>query len=228
MYLLAQLLTRHHHVQILLGIAARPKKTSQLRRWFNISHWTLGRLTLTLAIANIFIGMYLSSVAYKNIIAQAVVLGGLLIIYMLKQDIDYLRIRVTPAEEEKLLGEAYAQGMLLSAVLTCCHFGSNSCSAACVCSPYVCARLFNKYLPSQVSNIAVRWQADSTVACCATAQSLYNMCVIICCCASSCSDVSLLAGKGKGQNGFIRSSDQVADSARGAVPSQVDGQQTVI
>lgn len=172
-------------MQILLGIAARPKKTSQLRRWFNISHWTLGRLTLTLAIANIFIGMYLSSVAYKNIIAQAVVLGGLFIIYMLKQDIDYLRIRVTPAEEEKLLGEAYAHGMLLSAVLACCHFGSSLCSAACVCISYRCAGLINRYVHSQVGNVAVRWQVDCTVACCVVAQSSRNIRVTICHCAAS-------------------------------------------
>lgn len=109
------------HMQILLGIAVRPKKTSQLRRYWNITHWTLGRAALALAIANIFIGMYISSLAYKNIIAQAVVLGGLFIIYMLKQDIDYLAIPVTPQEEERLLTQVYAHGMSASCFVCTMH-----------------------------------------------------------------------------------------------------------
>lgn len=105
------------YMQILLAVALRPKKTKQLRRYWNISHWTLGRAALLLGIANIFIGMYISSVAYKNIIAQAVVLGGLFILYMLKRDVDYLRVPVVPAEEERLLSEAYGHGMC--SVLPC-------------------------------------------------------------------------------------------------------------
>ena len=99
-------------MQILAAVALRPKKTKQLRRIWNLTHWSLGRLVLALAIANIFIGMYISSVAYKNIIAQAVVLGGLFIIYILKQDIDYLTVPVVPAEEEQLLKEAWGKGVL--------------------------------------------------------------------------------------------------------------------
>ena len=112
--MLVHMMSTYVHTQILLGIAVRPKKTRQLRRYWNITHWTLGRAALALAIANIFIGMYISSVAYKNIIAQAVVLGGLFIIYMLKQDIDYLAIPVTPQEEEQLLTQAYAHGAYAS------------------------------------------------------------------------------------------------------------------
>lgn len=41
--------------------------------------------------------------------------------------------------------------------------------------------------------------------------------------------LTVLAGQGKGQDGFIRSSEgQRADSARGGVSSQASGQQTVI
>lgn len=108
-------------LQILLAVALRPKKTKQLRRYWNLSHWTLGRAALLLAVANIFIGMYISHVAYKNIIAQAVVLGGLFIIYMLKRDVDYLRVPVVPAEEERLLSEAYGHGTFLKSACRVWH-----------------------------------------------------------------------------------------------------------
>ena len=91
-------------------MAARPPKTAMLRRYWNLAHWTIGRAVLLLAIANIFIGMYLSHIAYSHQIAQAVVLGGLLIIYMLKNTIDYLLVRHTPAEEERLLAETQHKG----------------------------------------------------------------------------------------------------------------------
>lgn len=70
----------------------------------------LGRSALALGIANIFIGMFLSSLAYKNIIAQAVVLGGLFIIVMLKNDIEYLLVGCTPAEEEERMRAAGFNG----------------------------------------------------------------------------------------------------------------------
>lgn len=100
------------YVQVLLALLLRPKNTSKLRRFWNLSHWTLGRATLALAIANIFIGLYLSHVAHKHIIAQAVVLGGLFIIVMLKNDIEYLLVGCTPAEEEAKLQAVGVQGML--------------------------------------------------------------------------------------------------------------------
>lgn len=49
--------------------------------------------------------------AYKNIIAQAVVPGGLFIIVMLKNDIEYLLVGRTPAEEEERLWLAKVNGM---------------------------------------------------------------------------------------------------------------------
>ena len=93
-------------MQVVAALAMRPHHTSNLRRVWNLTHWTLGRAGLALGIANIFIGMYLSSLAYKNIIAQAVVLGGLFIIVMLKNDIEYLLVGCTPAEEEAKLRAA--------------------------------------------------------------------------------------------------------------------------
>ncbi|DBB02803.1 TPA: hypothetical protein ACH3X1_013633 [Trebouxia sp. C0004] len=93
-------------VQVLAGILIKPPATNVLRRVWNVSHWTLGRSALALGIANIFIGMFLSSLAYKNIIGQAVVLGGLFIIVMLKNDIEYLLVGCTPAEEEERLRAA--------------------------------------------------------------------------------------------------------------------------
>ncbi|KAL3130178.1 hypothetical protein ABBQ38_008483 [Trebouxia sp. C0009 RCD-2024] len=97
-------------VQVLAGILIKPPATNVLRRVWNVSHWTLGRSALALGIANIFIGMFLSSLAYKNIIAQAVVLGGLFIIVMLKNDIEYLLVGCTPAEEEERLRAAGVNG----------------------------------------------------------------------------------------------------------------------
>lgn len=86
-----------------------------------------GQICLALGIANIFIGMYLSSDAYKNIIAQAVVLGGFYIIVMLKNDLEYLLVGCTPAEEEERLKAAHVIGTSqclclskLELVLTCC------------------------------------------------------------------------------------------------------------
>ena len=76
-------------------------------------HWTLGRAVLALAIANIFIGCYLSHVKHSHIAAQAVVLGGLFIIYMLKNDIEYMLIKHTPAEEERLMAAVTKPGTLL-------------------------------------------------------------------------------------------------------------------
>lgn len=105
---------RHYwcDMQVLLGLIARPPKTSMVRRVWNLTHWTVGRAVLALAIANIFIGTYLSHVANKHIIAQAVVLGGLFIIYMLKNDIEYLLVRISPAEEDRLLASAQQPGMV--------------------------------------------------------------------------------------------------------------------
>lgn len=97
-------------MQVLLGFIARPPKTSMVRRAWNLTHWTVGRAILALAIANIFIGFYLSNIAHKHIIAQAVVLGGLFIIYMLKNDIEYLLVRISPAEEDRLLVIAQQPG----------------------------------------------------------------------------------------------------------------------
>ncbi|KAL3154978.1 hypothetical protein ABBQ38_011505 [Trebouxia sp. C0009 RCD-2024] len=97
-------------VQVSAALLLRPKHTSNLRRVWNLTHWTLGRAALALAIANMFIGMYISSVAYKHIIAQAVVLGGLFIIVMLKNDIEYLMVGCTPAEEEARLRAAHLKG----------------------------------------------------------------------------------------------------------------------
>lgn len=98
-------------LQVSAALLLRPKHTSNLRRVWNLTHWTLGRAALALAIANIFIGMYISSLAYKHIIAQAVVLGGLFIIVMLKNDIEYLMVGCTPAEEEAKLRAAHLKGM---------------------------------------------------------------------------------------------------------------------
>ena len=109
------------HIQVALALLLRPKNTSKLRRSWNLAHWTLGRATLALAIANIFIGMYLSHLAYRHIIAQAVVLGGLFIIVMLKNDIEYLLVGCTPAEEEAKLRAAGVQGVLQQAFYICIH-----------------------------------------------------------------------------------------------------------
>ena len=98
-------------LQVLLGLLLRPHKTRQLRRSWNLMHWTIGRVALAMAIANIFIGFYLSNVAHSHIVAQAVVLGGLFIIVMLKNDIEYLLVRIVPAEEERLLKDVYAAGV---------------------------------------------------------------------------------------------------------------------
>ncbi|DBA97528.1 TPA: hypothetical protein ACH3X1_015226 [Trebouxia sp. C0004] len=81
-----------------------------IRRAWNLTHWTVGRAVLALAIANIFIGFYLSNIAHNHIIAQAVVLGGLFLIYMLKNDIEYLLVRISPAEEDRLLVIAQQPG----------------------------------------------------------------------------------------------------------------------
>ncbi|KAL0017909.1 hypothetical protein WJX77_004442 [Trebouxia sp. C0004] len=97
-------------VQVLAGILIKPPATNVLRRVWNVSHWTLGRSALALGIANIFVGVFLSSLAYKNIIAQAVVLGGLFIIVMLKNDIEYLLVGCTPAEEEERSRAAAVNG----------------------------------------------------------------------------------------------------------------------
>ena len=97
-------------MQVAVGILFKAPNTSNLRRVWNLTHWTLGRTALALGIANIFIGCYLSSLAYKNIIAQAVVLGGLFIIVMLKNDIEYLLVGCTPAEEEARLRAANVIG----------------------------------------------------------------------------------------------------------------------
>ena len=97
-------------MQVAAGILIKPPNTSNLRRVWNVFHWTLGRSALALGIANIFIGMYLSSDAYKNIIAQAVVLGGFFIIVMLKNDLEYLLVGCTPAEEEERLKAAHVTG----------------------------------------------------------------------------------------------------------------------
>ena len=83
-----------------------------LRRGWNLMHWTLGRAVFALAIANIFIGFYLSHVKHSHIAAQAVVLGALFIIYMLKNDIEYMLIKHTPAEEERLMAAAIKPGSL--------------------------------------------------------------------------------------------------------------------
>ncbi len=98
-------------LQVLLGLVARPPNTAMLRRAWNLVHWTLGRSVLALAIANIFIGFYLSNIAHPHIIAQAIVLGGLFIIYMLKNDIEYLLIRHSPAEEQRLLKHVQQPGI---------------------------------------------------------------------------------------------------------------------
>ena len=97
-------------MQVAAGLLIKPPNSSNLRRVWNVTHWTLGRSALALAIANIFIGMYLSSDAYKNIIAQAVVLGGFFIIVMLKNDIEYLLVGCPPAEEEERLRSASLMG----------------------------------------------------------------------------------------------------------------------
>lgn len=80
-----------------------------------------------------FIGMYISSVAYKHIIAQAVVLGGLFIIVMLKNDIEYLMVGCTPAEEEARLRAAHLKGMHpeWSTVVQCASH-AEPCSSLCV------------------------------------------------------------------------------------------------
>lgn len=97
-------------MQVIAGLAARPPKTAMVRRYWNLAHLTIGRAVLGLAIANIFIGMYLSHLAHSHIIAQAVVLGGLFLIYILKNDVDYLLVRHTPAEEERLLADLHQSG----------------------------------------------------------------------------------------------------------------------
>ncbi len=106
-------------VQVAAGILIKPPNTSDLRRIWNLTHWTLGRAALALGIANIFIGMYLSSDAYKNIIAQAVVLGGLYIIVMLKNDLEYLFVGCTPAEEEERLRAANVIGTSQHCIRAC-------------------------------------------------------------------------------------------------------------
>ncbi|KAL0045079.1 hypothetical protein WJX82_007718 [Trebouxia sp. C0006] len=113
-------------IQVGAGIAMKPPKTSNLRRAWNLTHWTLGRAGLPLGIADIFFGMYLSSVAYKNIIAQAVVLGGLFIIVMLKNDIEYLLVGITPAQEEERLRAAKLSGASKSLGMTNIQKSSNS------------------------------------------------------------------------------------------------------
>ena len=97
-------------IQVLAGILIKQPATHVLRRVWIVSQWTLGRSALALGIANIFTGMFLSSLAYKNIIARAVVLGGLFIIVMLKNDIEYLLVGCTPAEEEERLRAAGVNG----------------------------------------------------------------------------------------------------------------------
>ncbi|DBB06846.1 TPA: hypothetical protein ACH3X3_009506 [Trebouxia sp. C0006] len=98
------------HHEVLAGILIKQPATHVLRRVWIVSQWTLGRSALALGIANIFTGMFLSSLAYKNIIAWAVVLGGLFIIVMLKNDIEYLLVGCTPAEEEERLRAAGVNG----------------------------------------------------------------------------------------------------------------------
>lgn len=109
--------------QVLAGILIKPPHTSNLRRVWNLTHWSLGRAALALGIANIFIGTYLSGVANKHIIAQAVVLGGLFIIVMLKNDIEYLLVGCTPAEEEARLKAAGVIGKLEASIFVV--FGRN-------------------------------------------------------------------------------------------------------
>lgn len=116
--------------QVLAALLLRPKHTSKLRRVWNLTHWTLGRAALALAIANIFIGTTISNVAYKHIIAQAVVLGGLFIIVMLKNDIEYLLVGCTPAEEEAKLRAAHVKGMRQHASEMCM-----TASSLCVVYP---------------------------------------------------------------------------------------------
>ena len=95
---------------MLVGLAARPPKTRMLRRAWTLGHWTVGRAVLALAIANFFIGADLSHINHKHTIAQAVVLGGLFIIYMLRSDIEYMLVKQTPAEEERLIKAAQQPG----------------------------------------------------------------------------------------------------------------------
>ena len=127
-------------MQVLLGFIARPPKTSMVRRVWNLTHWTVGRAVLALAIANIFIGFYLSNVAHKHIIAQAVVLGGLFIIYMLKNDIEYLLVRISPAEEDRLLVIAQQPGTV------CTHrrpSQDSSSGSACFWMLYCCIAYYS-------------------------------------------------------------------------------------
>ena len=112
-------------VQVLAGILIKPPQTSNLRRVWNITQSSKCRAALALGIANIFIGTYLSGVANKHIIAQAVVLGGLFIIVMLKNDIEYLLVGCTPAEEEAklraagVIGAREAFSVLCAATIAC-------------------------------------------------------------------------------------------------------------
>ena len=121
-------------LQVIVALAVRPPKTSMLRRSWNLLHWTLGRSVLALAIANIFIGCFLSHVKHSHIAAQATILGGLFIIYMLKNQIEYMLIKHTPEEEERLLAAINKPGMLSFARLTYSSF-----AAACM------LRLLNMY-----------------------------------------------------------------------------------
>lgn len=100
-------------MQVMVGLFLKPPTTSHLRRLWNLSHWTLGRAAVALGIANIFVGCYLSSLAHKNIIAQAVLLGGLFIVVMLKNSIEYLLAGCTVAEEEERLRHFKPAGLQL-------------------------------------------------------------------------------------------------------------------
>ena len=124
-------------MQVLFGFITRPPKTSMIRRAWNLTHWTVGRAVLALAIADIFIGFYLSNVAHKHIIAQAIVLGGLFIIYMLKNDIEYLLVRISPAEEDRLLVIAQQPGTVCTHMYRHSPQGSLS-GSACFWLPHSC------------------------------------------------------------------------------------------
>lgn len=120
-------------------------------------HWTLGRAVLALAIANIFIGFYLSNIAHRHIIAQAVVLGGLFIMYMLKNDIEYLLIRKSPAEEERLLLAAQQPGMLFMFIL--CETPSLVSLCICGSGPAVVIYAVQMQLLVDLTLLLLNWLA---------------------------------------------------------------------
>ena len=97
-------------VQVIIALTTRPPQNKMIRRAWNLFHWTLGRLVLATAICNWFIGAKLSRIHYTHTIAQGVVLGGLLIIYVLKNDVEYMLIKRSLAEEDQLVRAALAKG----------------------------------------------------------------------------------------------------------------------